>query len=324
MSLFRDRNNTRNITAEDLSAFSDGELMPERARAVAGFLRRNPAAAKQVYEAWCLEGDLLGQLSDAAEIPAEDASESCGSIESQRGKEWGNWSPAPWLGGMAAGVLFALGLWVGSLDGSSAGAGVGATPSVSHVALGEQIRPDVGAAQDFSGGALVPVSAAAPETEVPDLDLPSQPLNGPSSPQSPSGDELLPQQDLLPKSQHPASESVQLHFQSGDGQALTLERFSLDPSANTQSFEQPSLEAQGAPGAQDGKVHWIQAGNLYVLSGNVGAAGLFAVALNLREQQGPNGVLGAVQSRTAPRSAEAIPGATAGVAAETAPGFSKM
>ncbi|WP_043617465.1 anti-sigma factor family protein [Chromobacterium violaceum] len=98
--------------ADKLQAYLDGELSPSEAEALEAWLERHPEAARQLEqwrrqdealrELWALPGrePVPGRLLDAARPPARRA------------------APAWWRQGMAAGLVFALGLgggWYGRL-----------------------------------------------------------------------------------------------------------------------------------------------------------------------------------------------------------------
>ena len=333
------------ISQEDLSAFADGELSPSRARLVVAHLRRNPEAAQQVCETWRMEADVLRQLNSALGVKdCDDTGNRRRATTAGDSSVARNWPMAPWLSGVAAGVLFALGLWVGNLDApaeapllSGSGFETPADPAGKQLSVGAQLRAEEQDRLDGMGVALVPVSAVAPDTGAADINTPAQPnLSAPEgSAQGPMGDSLLPQQDTLPKSAHPAPQGYQLHFQSADGRVLTLERFSLDNAPGVSSQEQPAIAGQGeqserALRAQSGQVHWVHGRNFYVLSGDYDAAGMFAVALSLREQQAAENLNAlpvaprATESVQDPALSRSLTGAMDTGAAEAAPGFSKM
>ncbi|VEB43216.1 putative anti-sigmaE protein [Chromobacterium violaceum] len=98
--------------ADKLQAYLDGELSPSEAEALEAWLERHPEAARQLEqwrrqdealrELWALPGrePVPGRLLAAARPPARRA------------------APAWWRQGMAAGLVFALGLgggWYGRL-----------------------------------------------------------------------------------------------------------------------------------------------------------------------------------------------------------------
>ncbi|WP_406828398.1 hypothetical protein [Microbulbifer sp. ARAS458-1] len=320
MSLHRNDDRSNSVSMEEISAFADGALPTQRARQVARYLRLNPEAAKTVFDTWRFEGELLGELNAI-------------SSDKYRGDTTNaSVRPLPWLSGVAAGAVLVLGVWALSLElrtEQSYG-------TLTAGARAAQVRP----LSDQPGGAALVQVSAAPAMAVPDLEItaqqgasqvssekgPGTDLNGGGVAKAPSTQQLLPESPAL------AGDNFRLNFHGVDGTLLTLESYSLQTPPQA-TFHEGVPDTKGSEGILDGggineevnqgRVHWVTSETLYVLTGNLDAAELMALAIRLHKQQDLQRAL------VAPRATEAIgdrgaSGILNPASDEAAPGFSKM
>ncbi|WP_231758585.1 anti-sigma factor family protein [Microbulbifer elongatus] len=318
MALHSGENPENPVSAEDLSAFADGALPPRRARQVARHLRHYPEAAQQVFDIWCIENAALQQLnstggdSDRVRNGAKPFARSGDARNSGR--------VLPWISGAAAGVLLVLGVCVLSLEQTR--------PEAPPTAVADTVHPSrlESVTERQTGAALVPVDTVAIEMIRPDLELSSQQIAdempaGKSADRAggtaPSGNHLLPEK------LQGAVGNARLNFRAEDGTTLILNTYPMQTSAQMTLDGRVPEEVIGKNLAAGNRVHWVHSETLFVLSGNIDAAGLFRVALGLRAEPPASGrVFGPGASESIREQGTSGSLNTNGL--EVAPGFSKM